>query len=161
MRCYNQFTAAKSAVRRENRDNTKATVDAIASFFYVVMSAYQYLAAQIRAESMVALAGQPKGWPGSFVSGILTPVNVTTNLERENSGGDSLHTKETAIMATTPTQNPSFIWLIAAVRRDRPVITATIHHIAANSEQEARRTLAREHVCFFAGRLPVQEVRHA
>ncbi len=27
-------------------------------------------------------------------------------------------------MATTPTQNPQFIWIIAAVRRDMPTITA-------------------------------------
>lgn len=47
----------------------------------------------------------------------------------------------------------SFIWLIAAVRRDMPTITAKIHHIAAETEQEARRTLARDHVCFFAGRI--------
>lgn len=51
-------------------------------------------------------------------------------------------------MATTPTQNPQFIWLIAAVRRDMPTITAKIHHIAAETEQEARRILARDHVCF-------------
>ncbi|HBR4567040.1 host cell division inhibitor Icd-like protein [Klebsiella quasipneumoniae] len=63
-------------------------------------------------------------------------------------------------MATTPTQNPQFIWIIAAVRRDMPTITAKIHHIAAESEQEARRTLARDHVCFFAGRIR-QEVAHA
>ncbi|MGR8796263.1 host cell division inhibitor Icd-like protein [Klebsiella variicola] len=47
----------------------------------------------------------------------------------------------------------SFIWLIAAVRRDMPTITAKIHHIAAETEQEARRILARDHVCFFAGRI--------
>ena len=37
-------------------------------------------------------------------------------------------------MATTLTQNPQFIWIIAAVRRDIPTITAKIHHIAAPSE---------------------------
>ena len=63
-------------------------------------------------------------------------------------------------MATTLTQRPQFIWIIAAVRRDCPTIKAVIHHIAANSEREARRTLARDHVTFFAGRVPVQEVRH-
>ncbi|MCF0350995.1 host cell division inhibitor Icd-like protein [Klebsiella pneumoniae] len=34
-----------------------------------------------------------------------------------------------------------------------PTITAKIHHIAAETEQEARRILARDHVCFFAGRI--------
>lgn len=52
------------------------------------------------------------------------------------------------MLATTPTQNPQFIWIIAAVRRDMPTITAKIHHIAAETEQEARRILARDHVCF-------------
>lgn len=82
------------------------------------------------------------------------PANVTAISERRNSGGDSLKQKEAAAMlATTPTHNPQFIWLIAAVRRDMPTITAKIHHIAAETEQEARRILARDHVCFFAGRI--------
>jgi hypothetical protein len=45
-----------------------------------------------------------------------------------------------AMLATIPTQNPQFIWLIAAVRRDMPTITAKIHHIAAETEREARRS---------------------
>ncbi|EMM6764530.1 host cell division inhibitor Icd-like protein [Pluralibacter gergoviae] len=64
------------------------------------------------------------------------------------------------MLATTPTQKPQFIWIIAAVRRDMPTITAQIHHIVASSEREARRSLARDHVCFFAGRIRV-EVSHA
>lgn len=63
-------------------------------------------------------------------------------------------------MATIPTQNPQFIWIIAAVRRDCPTIKAVIHHIAAHSEREARRTLARDHVCFFAGRILAQGVQN-
>ncbi len=53
----------------------------------------------------------------------------------------------------TGTELPSFIWIIAAVRRDCQSITAQIHHIEAESEREARRSLAREHVTFFAGRI--------
>ncbi|EMO0474733.1 host cell division inhibitor Icd-like protein [Pluralibacter gergoviae] len=64
------------------------------------------------------------------------------------------------MMATNPTQKTQFIWIIAAVRRDMPTISAKIHHIAASSEHEARRSLARDHVCFFAGRIRV-EVAHA
>ena len=59
------------------------------------------------------------------------------------------------MLATTPTQKPQFIWIIAAVRRDCP----TIHHIAAESERDARRSLVRDHVCFFAGRIRM-EVAH-
>lgn len=70
--------------------------------------------------------------------------------------GRSAHTQDSE-------RHPVFIWLIAAVRRDCSSIVAVIHHIPAESEQAARRTLAKEHVCFFAGRLnaPRQEVRHA
>ncbi|WP_072055961.1 host cell division inhibitor Icd-like protein [Tatumella morbirosei] len=47
----------------------------------------------------------------------------------------------------------SFVWIIAAVRRGCPTVKATIYHIAAATEREARRTLAKDHVCFFAGRI--------
>ncbi|HBS6427865.1 TPA: host cell division inhibitor Icd-like protein [Klebsiella variicola subsp. variicola] len=63
-------------------------------------------------------------------------------------------------MATTPTQNTQFIWIIVAVRRDMPTIKTQIHHITAHSEREARRSLVRDHVCFFAGRIRL-EVAHA
>lgn len=63
------------------------------------------------------------------------------------------------MLATTPTQKPQFIWIIAAVRRDCPTITAKIHHIAAESERDARRSLVRDHICFFAGRIRM-EVAH-
>lgn len=152
---YGYSAPAKSGAGRGNPLNIKATQTPIASFFVSCHSAHQF-SGNARNVSMVALAGLPKGRPVSFVSGISTPVNVTTPLERGNSGGDSLHTKEAAIMATTPTQNPQFIWLIAAVRRDMPTITAKIHHIAAETEREARRTLARDHVCFFAGRIRLE-----
>lgn len=152
---YRYSAPAKSGAGRGNPLNIKATQTPIASFFVSCHSAHQF-SGNARNVSMVALAGLPKGRPVSFVSGISTPVNVTTPLERGNSGGDSLCTKEAAIMATTPTQNPQFIWLIAAVRRDMPPITAKIHHIAAPSEHEARRTLARDHVCFFAGRIRLE-----
>ncbi|ECI3889007.1 hypothetical protein FQW43_27860 [Salmonella enterica subsp. enterica serovar Enteritidis] len=50
-----------------------------------------------RRPRMVTLAGQPQGWPVSFVPGIPTPVSVTALIERRNSGGDSLtRTKEAA-----------------------------------------------------------------
>ncbi|MDV5368580.1 host cell division inhibitor Icd-like protein [Enterobacter hormaechei] len=152
---YGYSAPAKSGAGRGNPLNIKATQTPIASFFVSCHSAHQF-SGNARNVSMVALAGLPKGRPVSFVSGISTPVNVTTPLERGNSGGDSLHTKEAAIMATTPTQNPQFIWLIAAVRRDMPTIIAKIHHIAAETEREARRTLARDHVCFFAGRIRLE-----
>lgn len=53
---------------------------------------------------MVGRAGQPQGWPGSLVTGIPTPVRLTTNQTVGSLGGElSKSTKEAAIMATTPT----------------------------------------------------------
>ncbi|HBR1087134.1 TPA: host cell division inhibitor Icd-like protein [Klebsiella pneumoniae] len=158
--CYSPNVAAKSATGRENPNTLRATQTPKASFFVSDHYAHQ-ISGLVRAVSMVASVGLSSDRPVSFVSGILTPADVTANSERENSGGDSLNTKEAAYMlATTPTQKPSFIWLIAAVRRDMPTITAKIHHIAAPSERDARRSLARDHVCFFAGRIRL-EVAHA
>lgn len=151
--CYSPHVAAKSATGRGNPNTLRATQTPKASFFVSDHYAHQ-ISGLVRTVSMVALVGLRSRRPVSFVSGISTPANVTAISERGNSGGDSLNTKEAAAMlATTPTQNPQFIWLIAAVLRDMPTITAKIHHIAAETEQEARRSLARDHVCFFAGRI--------
>nr|EKZ9768710.1 host cell division inhibitor Icd-like protein [Klebsiella variicola] len=151
--CYSPHVAAKSATGRGNPNTLRATQTPKASFFVSDHYAHQ-ISGLVRTVSMVALVGLRSRRLVSFVSGISTPANVTAISERGNSGGDSLNTKEAAYMlATTPTQKPSFIWLIAAVRRDMPTITAKIHHIAAETEQEARRSLARDHVCFFAGRI--------
>ena len=151
--CYSPHVAAKSATGRENPNTLRATQTPKASFFVSDHYAHQ-ISGLVRTVSMVALVGLRSRRPVSFCAGISTPANVTAISERGNSGGDSLNTKEAAAMlATTPTQNPQFIWLIAAVRRDMPTITAKIHHIAAETEQEARRSLARDHVCFFAGRI--------
>lgn len=111
--------------------------------------------------SMVDCMGAEQSAPVSLIPGYANPVQFTTSEIGVSGGGYQDHESEAAYMlATTPNQNPQFIWLIAAVRRDMPTITAKIHHIAAESEQEARRTLARDHVCFFAGRIR-QEVAHA
>ena len=153
--CYSPHVAAKSATGRENPNTHMATQTPKASFF--VSDHYAHLISGLaRTKSMVALVGLRSRRPVSFVSGSANPANVTANHDICTSGGDSLNTKEAAIMATTPTQNPQFIWLIAAVRRDMPTITAKIHHIAAESEREARRSLARDHVCFFAGRIRLE-----
>ena len=103
--------------------------------------------------SMVGWARASKDAPVSVEAG--TPTSFSSPPVIGVFGGDFKHhsTEAAGMLATTPTQNPQFIWLIAAVRRDMPTITAKIHHIAAETEQEARRTLARDHVCFFAGRI--------
>lgn len=103
--------------------------------------------------SMVGWARASKDAPVSVEAG--TPTSFSSPPVIGVFGGDFKHhsTEAAAMLATIPTQNPQFIWLIAAVRRDMPTITAKIHHIAAETEQEARRSLVRDHVCFFAGRI--------
>ena len=154
--CYSPSVAAKSATGICTPNTLRATQTPKASFFVSIHYAHQ-ISGLARTVSMVALVGLRSRRPVSFVSGSANPANVTANHDICTSGGDSLNTKEAAAMlATTPTQNPQFIWLIAAVRRDMPTITAKIHHIAAETEKEARRTLARDHVCFFAGRIRLE-----
>ncbi|HCK0707027.1 TPA: host cell division inhibitor Icd-like protein [Escherichia coli] len=154
--CYSPSVAAKSATGICTPNTLRATQTPKASFFVSSHYAHQ-ISGLVRTVSMVALVGLRSRRPVSFVSGSANPANVTANHDICTSGGDSLNTKEAAAMlATTPTQNPQFIWLIAAVRRDMPTITAKIHHVAAESEREARRTLARDHVCFFAGRIRLE-----
>ena len=107
--------------------------------------------------SMVDCMGAEQSAPVSLIPGYANPVQFTTSEIGVSGGGYQDHESEAAYMlATTPTQNPQFIWLIAAVRRDMPTITAKIYHIAAETEREARRTLARDHVCFFAGRIRLE-----
>lgn len=151
--CYSPNVAAKSVTGIGTPNTLRATQTPKASFFVSIHYAHQ-ISGLARTVSMVALVGLRSRRPVSFVSGSSNPANVTAKYKIGTLGGDSLNTKEAAAMlATTHTQNPQFIWLIAAVRRDMPTITAKIHHIAAETEQEARRILARDHVCFFAGRI--------
>ncbi|QPS94106.1 host cell division inhibitor Icd-like protein [Atlantibacter hermannii] len=111
----------------------------------------------LRTQIMVGWMRLPKGRPVSIQAGYANLVQLTTSLRLASLGGEfKIHCIEAAIMATTPTQNPQFIWIIAAVRRDTPTITAKIHHIAAETEKEARRSLAQDHVCFFAGRIRLE-----
>lgn len=155
--CYSPHVAAKSVTGRRNPFYLQAIPDAESVFFCIVATAHLSNAGKIRTLSMVALVGRRSRLPVSCKAGIPTPANVTANLSVGTPAVIKYHLQEAAAMlATTPTQNPQFIWLIAAVRRDMPTITAKIHHIAAETEREARRTLARDHVCFFAGRIRLE-----
>ncbi|EIF8415488.1 host cell division inhibitor Icd-like protein [Salmonella enterica] len=56
---------------------------------------------------------------------------------------------------------PCFVWLFAAVSRlDLADHTPHIVRISAPDELTARRLLVGRYVLSFAGRVPVQEVRH-
>ena len=138
-----------------------ATYDAPSVFFYVVNSVHLFfsVAGIIRAahKIMVGCVGASSEAPVTIRAGYANPAQLTTSKIGVFGGGVIPNRMEAAAMlATTPTQNPQFIWLIAAVRRDMPTITAKIYHIAAETEREARRTLVRDHICFFAGRIRLE-----
>ncbi|EHG2775683.1 ash family protein [Salmonella enterica subsp. enterica serovar Durham] len=50
-----------------------------------------------RRRVMVTLAGQPQGWPVSFLPGSANPVNVTAPIDICTSSGDSLTSKKEAV----------------------------------------------------------------
>ncbi|MDW3777643.1 host cell division inhibitor Icd-like protein [Kluyvera cryocrescens] len=166
--CPNQVyvysTPAKSGVGIGVPESLQATYDAPCVFFCVVNSVHLFfcVAGIILAahKIMVGWMGAEKSAPVSCNAGYANPVQSATSEIGVSGGGFQTQLQEAAIMATFPTQNPQFIWIIAAVRRDSRVVKPILHHIVAPSEHEARRELLREHVCFFAGRLALQEVSY-
>ena len=103
--CYIQPVPAKSGTGIETPKTPKATNDAKSVYFFVDATAQPLITAQIRTESMAALAGLSSDRPVSFVSGSLNPVSVAANHDIETSGGDSLNTKEAAIWLLPPPKN--------------------------------------------------------
>lgn len=76
--------------------------------------------AQPQLNSMVRRAGQPKGWPGSVLTGISTPVRLTTR-KRGNFGGElSMLNIEVVIMTTIP----AFLHPEVTVNNGRAVTTS-------------------------------------
>ncbi|RAP72439.1 ash family protein [Candidatus Erwinia dacicola] len=112
--------------------------------------------------SMVAQAGQLSGWPVSEIAGIPTPVWAIAISEHRNSGDSNVcYISEVAIMATTPVHShPQFVWLFLAVRRSDVLARPHREEVTAPDFMSARRTIARDFVASFAGRLPVREVAH-
>ncbi|MCK6990391.1 host cell division inhibitor Icd-like protein [Enterobacter asburiae] len=157
---YGYSAPAKSGVGIGLPVISMATHDAPSVFFCVVSSVHLFfsVAVIIRVvhKIMVGCVGASSEAPVSIEAGKTNSAQSTTSKIGLFGGGLHHSMEAAAMLATTPTQNPQFIWLIAAVRRDMPTITAKIHHIAAPSEHEARRSLARDHVCFFAGRIRLE-----
>lgn len=157
---YGYSAPAKSGVGIGLPVISMATHDAPSVFFCVVSSVHLFfsVAVIIRVvhKIMVGCVGASSEAPVSIEAGKTNSAQSTTSKIGLFGGGLHHSMEAAAMLATTPTQNPHFIWLIAAVRRDMPTITAKIHHIAAPSEHEARRSLARDHVCFFAGRIRLE-----
>ncbi|EPE1688508.1 ash family protein, partial [Escherichia coli] len=66
--------------------------------------------------SMVDCMGAEQSAPVSLIPGYANPVQFTTSEIGVSGGGSQNHESEAAAMlATTPTQKPQFIWIIAAV----------------------------------------------
>ncbi|MGD3076188.1 ash family protein, partial [Escherichia coli] len=134
---YSFSAAAKSAAGRGNPSMLSATYDAPCVFFCVAINATERqimvwcvvsrangtpcilpASAHYTAESMVAQAGQPPGWPVSDNAGISTPVWAIA-IERGNSGDSVIYAViGGCLMATTLTpSHPEFVFVFAAVRR--------------------------------------------
>ncbi|MEQ5088220.1 host cell division inhibitor Icd-like protein [Proteus terrae] len=150
---------AKSNVRRENLDQLLATHDAPSVFFCVHICAPIKNTVLYRPYSMVALIGQPQGWLDSSNSSILTPVSVTTPLERENSGGDSL-TKllEIIMMMAIPTSIQIKFLFLSVNRTDSKAKPCRLEITAVN-EQEARAQYSSDYALYFAGQIPLHDTR--
>jgi len=109
---------------------------------------------------MVVRAGQPSGWPVSIEAGYANPVRAATSEIGVSGGSSNRYSMEAAIMATilTPTY-PQFVFVFAAIRRaDRKPRVCMLRTVAGD-ERSARRSLVRDYVLSFAGRLPVAGVR--
>lgn len=98
---YTVSAPHKTGAGRENPEFNQAHSRAFAVFLCVKHG-------HIRI--MVGRAGQPQGWPASWLTGILTPVRLTTNQTVRSLGGElSKLNQEAAIMATFPTpDHPEF-----------------------------------------------------
>ncbi|MER3149955.1 host cell division inhibitor Icd-like protein [Salmonella enterica subsp. enterica serovar Larochelle] len=160
---YSFPAVAKSAAGICSPCNSMATPDAPCVFFYVVAQTHPFFGLWClhrgSCQIMVVRAGQPSGWPVSIEAGTANPVRVTTHEICSSGGGDNRYSMEVALMATTLTpSHPQFIFVFAAVRRaDRRPRICMLRTVAGD-EHAARRSLVRDYVLSFAGRLPVSEV---
>ncbi|ELF3920586.1 ash family protein [Salmonella enterica] len=97
---------------------------------------------------MVGRAGQPQGWPGSVMTGIPTPVRLTTYQTVGSLGGElSKFITEAAIMATIPTLDHhefSREDLTPLRHADHlNIILDTMQYLSTRSSAEARIQLVR------------------
>lgn len=155
---YSYRAPAKSGARIETLNIQTATHDAPCVFFCVRAYAHLQNTVLCRPDSMVALVGQPSGWLVSVCASSLNPVNVTTPIEIETSGGDSaLIQTEIIVMMAIPAQTQFKFLFLAVKRTDSTDIPHRIEATAPN-EHSARLLLVRDYILAFAGRLPVREV---
>ncbi|WJW81969.1 host cell division inhibitor Icd-like protein [Moellerella wisconsensis] len=150
---YSPYALAKSNVRIDTLNQLTATHDAPSVFFCVNAYAYLQFAVLYRSYSMVMLAGQPQGWLDSVNSSSINPVSVTTPLEIDTSGGDSL-TKltEIIVMMATPT-HIQFKFLFLCVKRSDTTATPCRLEATAPNEHDARLQFSNDYQLYFAGQI--------
>ncbi|EES5203287.1 ash family protein [Escherichia coli] len=151
---YTEAIPYKTGIGRRNPFNQYKATQARPASFFVSCHRATIPSGKARTVSMVALVGQPKGWPVSLYAGIPTPASVTALYERRNSSGDSLKQyKEAFHMAISA--RPYFVW------RFMQCLTGSIaiFTVTAATEREARAQLPHAHLIFVA-RIR-QEVTHA
>ncbi|MBF5692910.1 host cell division inhibitor Icd-like protein [Escherichia coli] len=151
---YTEVIPYKTGIGRRNPFNQYKATQARPASFFVSCHRATIPSGKARTVSMVALVGQPKGWPVSLYAGIPTPASVTALYERRNSSGDSLKQyKEAFHMAVSA--RPYFVWRFIAVgASDHQII-----HVTAWTELEARNRCPSGCVAVFAARIR-QEASH-
>ena len=151
---YTEAIPYKTGIGRRNPFNQYKATQARPASFFVSFHRATIPSGKARTVSMVALVGQPKGWPVSLYAGIPTPASVTALYERRNSSGDSLKQyKEAFHMAVSA--RPYFVWRFMQCLTD----SIAIFTVTAATEREARARLPHAHLIFVA-RIR-QEVTHA
>jgi len=160
---YSFPAVAKSAAGICSPFNSMATPDAPCVFFYVVAQTHLLFGLWClhrgSCQIMVVRAGQPSGWPVAIEAGTANPVRATAHEICSSGGGVNRYSMEVALMATTLTlSHPQFIFIFAAVRRSGRKPRVCMLRTVATDERTARRSLVRDYVLSFAGRLPVAEV---
>ncbi|EHL6532959.1 host cell division inhibitor Icd-like protein [Escherichia coli] len=151
---YTEVIPYKTGIGRRNPFNQYKATQARPASFFVSCHRATIPSGKARTVSMVALVGQPKGWPVSLYAGIPTPASVTALYERRNSSGDSLKQyKEAFHMAVSA--RPYFVWRFIAVGASEHQII----HVTAWTELEARNRCPSGCVAVFAARIR-QEASH-
>ncbi|EHK3917212.1 host cell division inhibitor Icd-like protein [Salmonella enterica subsp. enterica serovar Poona] len=145
VRGYAFSASAKSGVGICNPEITRAHNTRYACFFVP----------HSHTLSMVGCMGAEQSAPGSLVTGIANPVQSATSEICNSSGGNIKPTREDAAMlATTPTQNPLFVWRFYSGQNSTYLTTT------ATSEREARLQLPAVRLVFVA-RIRAEGVNHA
>jgi hypothetical protein len=161
---YSFPAAAKSAAGIGVPYTTLVTPDASRVFFCVYALVHPFLVRRFFHlwiyRVMVAQAGASYEAPVSNVAGYANPVWATTSEIGVSGGSVKTQTLEAATMATHLTlSHPQFVYVFAAVRRADRTPRICMLRTVAGDEHAARRSLVRDYILAFAGRLPVAEVR--